>query len=315
MKTMDLNSRAALKNILFATDFGAPASRALPFAVLLASQYGARLYAAHVIPKEAYTYASPESVERILTEAADSSSYRLQQTVNPLQRRGIHCETLVRDGEVADVIHDFVNQYGADLLVVGTSGRGGFGKLLLGSVAEELIRESSCPVLTVGPQVVTFASEGIHHIICATDFSPAAERAAELAVSLASEYDAHLSFVHVLEYAPTHLSHVSIRILEKWMRDTIPAESELFHEPEIVVEIGAVAERILRLASDLAADLVLMGVRGAGAFAHTMSRFGSRAHQVISEARCPVLTVSDPGEATASTEHKEELWTRHQFSY
>jgi nucleotide-binding universal stress UspA family protein len=267
LTTMNVKSTVALKNILFATDFEAPASRALPFAAMLATRYGARLYTAHVIPQEAYTYASPESVDRIFNEVRNSANLNLKHTVETLRERGMQCETLVRDGEISEVIHDLMKRYEADLLVVGTRSRGGVGQFMLGSVAEELIRESPCPVLTVGPHVETLASDGIHQIICTTDFSPESERAAELAASIADEYDAHLSFVHVLEHAPKHLSHISIRILEKWMRDTIPYEPELFHEPEVIVEIGIVPERILQLISDLSADLVVMGVRGAGAFA------------------------------------------------
>lgn len=297
MQKMLSKPQITLKNIVFATDFEAPASRALPFALALARQYGAHLYAAHVIPQEAYAYASPESVERIFNEAKDFASYRLKQTITPLQQRGLQCDMVVSNGEVPEIIQDLADQYRADLLVLGTSSRGGVGKFFLGSVAEELIRESSCAVLTVGPEVVSLSSEGIRQIICATDFSLAAQRATEMAVAMSSEYDAHLSFIHVVEHASNNFPHLMLRMLEKRVRDTIPPEPELFREPEILVETGNVAERILRLISDLTADLIVMGVRGAGAFAQTASRFGSTAHKVISQARCPVLTLNDVTDA------------------
>lgn len=293
MKTVDVKPRVALRKILFATDFEAPASRALAFAATLANRDGGRLYAAHVIPREAYALASPDAVERIFNEARDFAGYSLKQMITPLRQRGLQCDMLLSDGDVAEVIHEFVTQYEADLLVVGTSSRGGVHKLLLGSVAEQLIRDSPCPVMTVGPQVVSLASEGIHRIICATDFSPAAKRAAEIAASAAREYDAHLCFVHVIEHASKNSPHLAEKIAEKRLKDAIPAEPALFHEPQVVVQTGCVAERILNLASDVMADLIVMGVRGAGAFAQTVSRFGSTAHRVISEARCPVITVGD----------------------
>ncbi len=80
---------------------------------------------------------------------------------------------------------------------------------------------------------------------------------------------------------------------EKRLREMIPAELELPYEPEIVVETGAVEERILNLAAELNADMIVMGVRGAGAFAQTASHFGSIAHKVVSFALCPVLTVGE----------------------
>jgi nucleotide-binding universal stress UspA family protein len=297
MQKMLSRSQLVLKNVLFATDFGAAASRALPFAAALAGRYGAQFHAAHVIPQDAYAYASPESVEQIFNEARDFAKYTLNQTVAPLQQRGLPCDIAISDGEITEQIQDLVDQYKADLLVVGTSSRGGVGKFLLGSVAEELIRDSRCAVLTVGPQVVTLASEGIHQIVCATDFSPWAERAAEMAVSIASQYDAHLTFIHVVEHASKDFRNFSLQVLEKRTRDAIPAEAELLHQPQTLVEIGNVAARILRVTSDLAADLIVMGVRGTGAFAQTASRFGSTAHRVISEARCPVLTVTDANHA------------------
>lgn len=293
-------ARILVKNVLFATDFEAPARRALPFAVALASRYGARLHTAHVIPRETYAFASPETVEQGLKEARDFASYSLNQTISPLRQYGLRCDPLLGEGDVPAVINSFVREIEADLLVVGTRSRAGFGKVLLGSVAEELIREAMCPVLTIGPQVATFASTGIHNILCATDFSPASKRATDFAVSMADEYEAHITFVHVMEGLLQKSPHLAIPLLEKRMRQAIPAESQLFHEPDLVVETGPIGGRILHLASDLSADLIVMGVRGTGASSHAASRFGSIAHHVISQAPCPVLTVGEADKRTAN---------------
>ena len=286
-------AQIALKNILFATDFEISASRALPFAVALAKRYGAKLYAVHVIPPEAYALASAESFARVLAEAADFGKYSLNQLLSPLRTHGISCEALLGDGNVADVVEKLVEDRTADLLVVGTSGRMGLGKAFVGSVAEELIRESPCPVLTVGPHVTTLASSGVQCIICATDFSPASKRAVQFAGSLAEEYQAHLTLFHVLEgRLPTSLPF-AIEFAERRLREALPAEIELPHKPEIVVETGSVADRILNLATDLPADIMVMGARGVGSFAEMASHFGSTAHRVVSLAHCPVLTVND----------------------
>jgi nucleotide-binding universal stress UspA family protein len=293
MKALEVKGQIALKNILFATDFGASANRALPFAVALADLYEAKLYAAHVIPQEAYAFAHLESVERILNEARDYARYALKQLIDPLRHRGQLCEALLGHGNVADVLTELVQSHAADLVVAGTSSRAGLGKVLLGSVAEEIIREAPCPVLTVGPHVMAAASAGVHSIVCATDFSPGSLRAAEFAVSLAHEYQAHLTLLHVVEGVLREAPHLAIQLTEKRLREMIPPEPELLYEPEVVVEIGPVADRILGVANDLAADIIVMGVRGAGAFAQTASHFGSIAHRVVSRATCPVLTVGD----------------------
>ena len=85
MKALEVKQQIALKNILFATDLDVSASRALPFAVALADRYGAKLYAAHVIPLEAYALASPESIERVLKEAEDFAGYALNQIIDSLR--------------------------------------------------------------------------------------------------------------------------------------------------------------------------------------------------------------------------------------
>jgi nucleotide-binding universal stress UspA family protein len=287
-----LERQIVLKNILFATDFEVSATRALPFAVALAKRYGAKLYAVHVIPPEAYAFASPESVDRILAEARDFAGYTLNQLLVPLRNHGLSCEASIGEGEAAEVIEEFAQTRAGDLLVVGTSSRSALGKMFLGSVAEELIRESACPVLVVGPHVTTLASDGIRTIVCPTDFSDASQRATHFAISLADEYQAHLTFVHVLSGGPKEL-FVATQVTEKRILETVPAEPELPYLPEIVIETGSVADRILKLATDLSADVIVMGTRGVGSFAELVSHFGSIAHKVVSLAHCPVLTVSD----------------------
>ena len=293
MKTLTSERRIALTNILFATDFEASASRALPFAVALAKRYGAKLHAVHVVPPEAYALASPKSVDRVLAEAGDFAGYTLNQLLVPLRSHGLSCDALLGEGDVAVKIEEFAKKSAADLLVVGTSSRAGLGKMFLGSVAEELIRDSPYPVLTVGPHVTTLASSGVQCIICATDFSPVSTRAVEFAVLLAEEYQAHLTLFHVLEgRLPTSLQF-AIEFTERRLRQTVPAEIELPFKPELVVDTGAVADHIVNLATDLSADIVVMGAHGAGAFAKTASRLGSIVHRVVAFAPCPVLTVND----------------------
>lgn len=195
--------------------------------------------------------------------------------------------------DVPDVLMEFVRSHGVDLVVVGTRSRGGLGKVLLGSTAEEIIRVAPCPVLTVGPHVTAVASVGVRSVVCATDFSLGSLRAAEFAVSLAHEYEADLTLVHVVdEILPESPGRV-IQLSEQRLREMIPSEPQLRYEPEVLVEIGSVAERILAAANEVLADIIVMGVRGAGAFAQTASHFGSIAHRVVALAQCPVMTVGD----------------------
>jgi nucleotide-binding universal stress UspA family protein len=293
MNAMEMKQQIALKNILFATDLDVSANRALPFAVAFADRYGAKFYAAHVIPQEAYAFARPESVEQILKEMQERAGDALNQILDPLRRHGQPCEALLGYGDVTAVLMEFIRNHGADLVVVGTSCRAGLGKAFLGSTAEEIIREAPCPVLTVGPHVTAEASVGVRRIVCATDFSPASLRATEFSVSLAHRCQADLTLVHVVEGVLTESPDLELQPTEKRLREMFPTGPKLLHKPEVVVEIGPVADRILGVANVSLADIIIMGVRGAGAFAQTASHFGSIAHKVVSLATCPVLTVGD----------------------
>jgi len=285
-------TQIAIKNILFATDFEAPASRALPFAVAMATRYGARLYVSHVIPQEAYACASPQAVDRVLKEAGEFAAYTLSQIVGPLKQRGLRCDAALGEGNITEVLKDFGRKYSADVVVVGRS-CARWSKAVLGSVAEEIIRELPCPVLTVGPLVTTLASSGVQCIICATDFSPAATHAMEFAISLAEEYRAHLTLLHVLEGRLPTTPQFAVESAERRLRQALPIEVDLRFKPEIVVETGSVADCIVSLTGELSADIIVMGACGAGSLAQWASHFGSMAHKVISLASCPVLTVGD----------------------
>ena len=293
MKTLEMKPQIALKNILFATDFDVSAGRALPFAIALADHYRAKLYAVHVIPQEAYAFTRPESVGRILKETQGYAGHALNQLIYLLRHRGRPCKPLLGHGDVAKVVIEFTQEYAADLVVVGTSSHMGLAKVFLGSIAEEIIREAPCPVLTVGRHVMVEASAWVQSIVCATDFSPESLRAAEFAVSLAREYKAHLTLTHVIEEALGESTHLAIQVSEKRLREMIPPDTELLYEPQVLVEIGPVADRILSVAAELPADIVVMGVRGAGTFARTARHFGSVTHKVVSLATCPVLTVGN----------------------
>jgi nucleotide-binding universal stress UspA family protein len=296
MKLAETQAKITLKNILFATDFEALASRALQFAVALAHRYDAKLYAAHVIPQTAFAYAHPESMDRILKEAYDYAGYELNQIVGPLKHRGCSCEALVAEGNPGEVITRLAESHEADLIVVGTGSREGVGKLLLGSVAEEIIREAPCAVLTVGPHVASDPAAGFQSIVCAADFSPGSARAAGLAFLLAQEYNAHLTLVHVVAGILKDSPNLATELTEYRLRELLPAELELRYEPQMLVERGPVADRIVSVANELSADLIVMGARGAGAFAETASHFGSIAHKIVTLAACPVMTVGGPHE-------------------
>lgn len=161
--------------------------------------YGARLYGAHVLSSEDYLYVSPEVWPAHLEQEAkvqEEVAARLEE-----QLRGVPHQALSAIGNVWPVLRRMVSEHNIDLIVVGSHGRTGARKLLMGSVAEKIFRQASCPVLTVGPKVVDQEKSvaEFNHVLLATDFGAESPASASYAVSIAHEHQALLSLLHVVQ--------------------------------------------------------------------------------------------------------------------
>ncbi|HXQ26058.1 MAG TPA: universal stress protein [Candidatus Acidoferrales bacterium] len=294
MNAAKAGARITLKTILFATDFSPAANSALPYATDLASRFGAKFVMVHA--KEPPNYALPPDAWRTPDDATEAG---IQELKNALAKSSpkIESEFRIGEGQAWQVIESVVEQGDIDLIVVGTRGRTGAGRLLLGSQAEEVVRRASRPVLTVGPHSkAQGARDGkLTNVLYATDFSPEALAAAPYAISLAEEHEARLTLVHIIEkprvgdlVQPVELVSSSANLL----RDLVPEEAKFWCEPQCVVEEGEPAEKILEIAGRVGASLIVLGVRKPlgvpGAATHLPI---ATVHKVIAQAACPVLTV------------------------
>jgi nucleotide-binding universal stress UspA family protein len=214
--------------------------------------------------------------------------------------KDVEHKELIEQGEVPDVLSKLVREHGIDLIVIGTGGRKGLGKLLLGSVAEEVFRNATCPVLTIGPHATRWHIDGMQHVLFATDFGPESLNGLPYAISLAEENRARLSLLHVApepgvalpEPEPGAMPVVDpsegVAATEKQLRGLIPEGAQLWHEPEYMVQFGSPAETIVRIAAP-SADMIVLGVKRPLALTR---HFGEGvAYQVACEAPCPVLSV------------------------
>jgi nucleotide-binding universal stress UspA family protein len=217
---------------------------------------------------------------------------------------------LLDNGDIWAVLSGFIDQYSVDLLVVGTTGRTGLGKALLGSVAEEAIRESACPVLTVGPRTSDEAATDFEKILYASDFSEESLLAASYAFSCAEKFRARLTLLHVIPAVPES-PYLDAQLARVRLSEIVPLHERLDAAPDVVVEMGSPANMILKVAANLKADLVVIGARGAGAVARLASHFGSIAHKVVSHAHCPVLTVGGSRAESAGNRAGEEAVAAH----
>lgn len=289
MKNPMPTGQVVLRNVLFATDFSAASMLALPYAANLAREYGAKLYASHVVPIESYLLGDAPAKERLRVARTEAES-NLSELVRSRVVGSIPTTTLLDNGDIWSVLQGFIQQYSVDMLVVGTTGRGGLGKVLLGSVAEEAIRASPCPVLTVGPKTPEEAAIRLRNILYASDFSADSLVAAPYAFSLAEKFHARPTLLHVIPSLPES-PYLDAQMARVRLGEIASAHAPLATAPDFVVEMGSPANRILKVAGDLEADLIVIGARGAGSLPRLASHFGSIAHRVVSHAHCPVLTV------------------------
>ena len=300
-------NKIEMRQILCPTDFSAPSARAFEHALALGAWYQAPVTVLHVLPEPvvaapALPYAfSPALLDGSLRAAVQAD---LSSLVGPATRAGLHAVGELRDGSPATETVRMAQELHADLIVMGTHGRTGFQRFVLGSVAETVLRRAPCPVLTVPPRASDDADPMFFkRILCATDFSPASQAAVRYATALAAEADASLLLVHVLDRlgpgsrpepgsdgngGPPDFECAA----RAQLRRAVAPEAREWCQPLEIVARGKPVPEILRLAAEHEAGLVVMGVHGRSLL--DLMAFGSVTHQVVREAACPVLTVRPP---------------------
>ena len=307
-----------LRRVLVPTDFSSPADAALSHAVSMADRFGATLHLLHVVtdPRAGwYGLGDAEvQIDRLKSEAEAQARDRLDDMARDSSAVEVQTAVTQRlNQDVADAIREYVAGHSIDLVVMGTHGRRGVGRLVLGSVANRLIRRSACPVMTVrqsGEEAEEPPTVDYEHLLAPIDFSDHSRTALRLTKEIAARYGAtqHLLFVAERRVLPTFSDTgiPGIGVVE--MDPDIVANAEAALEqlnghvggPEVSsayhVEKGDVAEDIIDFAEANAVDLIVMATRGLTG----IDRFvlGSNTERVVRAASCPVLTVPPPRDQT-----------------
>ena len=295
-----------VKNVLFSTDFSPTSEAALPYAVAIARKFGSTLHIVHILSEANLLMMSGGvdyvSMGTIYEDAHAEAKERIETIAERIE--GVPHHSYVRHGLIWKNLAAIISDKEIDLVVVGTHGRTGLGKLVLGSVAEDILRHAPCPVLTVGPKVSgrarlpELASRDLappelelRQILFATNFGKNAALAASDAVSLAQEFRARLTLIHVIEDYTRLASHPGpIEDSLNRLRELIPRNSEMQYIPETLVEFGIAPEQILKAAVEREADMIVLGAHSSAEVGGTHLPW-SAAHHVISHALCPVLTI------------------------
>ena len=293
------------KQIICPVDLSESSIRAFAHAAALARWYDAQLTVLHVVPTfepvqvrgdlgAPVQIVTPMPRGQVLAEMSRSLNLA---TVSP------SATSIAEAGDPQATIIDLAISMKADLIVMGTHGRRGFKRLLLGSVTEAILREAPCPVLTVPPHGPAGLSEAVtfKRILCPIDFSPSALQALGFALDLARQAHGRVTLLHVVEWLaeeePRASAHFNIPEYRRYMiedaqqrlRGLVAEESRTWVEIDDMVVTGRAHREVLRAAEAKPADLIVMGAQGRGGVG--LALFGSTTQQVVRSATCPVLTV------------------------
>ena len=292
-------TRVAFKNILFATDFSEVSQHALLHALAMAKRYDSKLTVLHVAPPETQTPIPMEPVPLELDWQKKKAAISLARLEDFEPLHMYPHETVLKQGNPWLEMVGTIEDKGIDLIVLGTHGRGVIGTLVLGSVAEQVLRHATCPVLTIGPDVAPSLvdREKLSHILFATDFSEGSLLALPYALSLAEENNAELTLMHAMEELqplPVKYSKELLADYRQRLWDLVPEDANLWCKPQVAVELGEAASSIVREAHDRQVDLIVMGVHRGGTVVSHLP--WTVVHSVVRHARCPVLTTRGPAE-------------------
>ncbi len=298
MRDSDIGRWTHPATVLVATDLS-DLDHLMPFALEQAGETGARLILLHVLSSAAAISADASGMPYYDTAGAlETAEQMLRPWCEVAARRGIPCDALVREGRPTYQIAAVVRQFHVDRVLLGTRSRSKLGKLLIGSVAEQVLRSVNLPVITVGPEAHLPVDKGEERVVLhATTLRETSRPSAALACQAAATQNAKLILLHVLppidvmerKGMPTgqdSAAMVELRILAEM------TGARCCSAVEPVIAHGNPSIEILALASERHAGLIVLGATQRSAFENlTRDR---TVYRVLAHARCPVLTLREP---------------------
>ncbi len=280
--------------ILFASEL--PANHiAFAFALAQAREFGANLILFHAYDTLVVAASETSGIRYYdYAAAARTEKRQLEPMAQLAKEAGVPCELVVRPGLPADQILAFTRERQIDRIVMGTHSPGPIGKLLVGSVAEAVLRTAKLPVYIIGPNVVdgAYRNYATRTILCAASLHEATKVVVAFAAEMASQHNARLILQHVIK--PQEKSEVlagkTLDQIESDLLMLVPANLRQKIALQTIVVPGDPTEELLYQSNAQQADLVVLGAQGASAFA-AITRHGV-VYKVLAHSHCPVLTLS-----------------------
>lgn len=296
MKTLDESTRSNRTfifpdKILVATDLS-DIDYLIPHAMGQARACGATLTLAHVIPPGETMPLDASAIPYVdVKEIEQEARETLERAATPIRESGIPCDVVVAQGHPRDQLAALARETGAGRILAGTHGRRSIKRFFLGSVAHEILRSADVPVCTIGPHAHAASSFGApRKILHPVSLCAGYEDSARIAVELAQFYRADITLLHVLA-KDVKMQHDADRIVE-WtkseLKRLVPPEAPLWSHATVQVEIGDVVEEVLNVATEMEADLLVLGVNNDVSF--WPIRGDDTVYEIVASAKAPVLS-------------------------
>jgi nucleotide-binding universal stress UspA family protein len=293
-----------IRRVLFPTDFSEAAARAFPQAAFLADWHDAELHVVNVTEPSTSPDNGPKPDLPVPLDTLTDWLGRTAPESGPRLDELSIVQTQVESGMPAERLVAYVEDRDVDLVVMGTHGRRGIRRMLLGSVTEEVVRKASCPVLTVRTDAPDAPRKAVRRILVPVDFSDAAETAVAHANEIAQTYGAEIDLLHVIEEVvypsaygvempPISSDAVGARVEESL--GTI-ARDEIGHEHvQISATIGYAPLSILDYVEENDVDLVVIATHGRTGLDRVL--LGSVTERVLRQSPVPVFVVPPDGKS------------------
>jgi len=280
--------------IMFASEIPAN-ERAFNFALAQAMEFAADLVVFHAYDTLVVAASETSGIRYYdYAAAARSEVQHLEPLAQRARQSGVTCEVVVRPGLAADQILGYLRERHVDRIVMGTHSPGPIGKLLVGSVAEAVLRTANVPVFIIGPEVVdgAYRNFATRTILSAVSLIDSSYVVATFAAELALQHNARLILQHVIrpQDRAEILAARTIEEIEFDLLCLIPRELRDQISVQTIVVPGDPTEELLYQGRVQQADLIVLGAHGASAFA-AITRHGV-VYKVLAHSYCPVMTLS-----------------------
>ncbi len=301
MHSIHLSAVSRPKFILVATDL-TDLDYLIPVAVDQARTTGAMLWLLHVIPPEAHLSTTTGVFPLLQQRAFREAEAALAKVAFELKTIDVPCAYEVRRWYPVERIKEFIHERQIRRLIIGTASKGKLGKLLIGSVAEELIRSLDIPVCTVGPHFTRVPQGTPRQIIYATSLRHEVGRSFQFAADLVVVLPGDLTVLHVMEQDYQD-DGVDLRVMSK-IDELLKSAQEMDILPQIRIRYGEPAEEIVAECAALKADLLVLGAVSASAMAANL-RTGV-AYKVIAQAPCPTFTLRNESKQKHGSDSRKQ---------